>query len=64
MFTNCESLSKFPDISKWKAENLINISFMIKNCKSLIEVPGISSIYLAKVEGLFDGYDLIKSREG
>ena len=39
---------------------------MFKNCKSLKEVLGISSIYLSKVEdyeGLFDGCDLIKSSE-
>ena len=31
-----------PDISKWKTDNAIDMSYMFSNCKSLLSLPNIS----------------------
>ena len=42
MFYNCESLISIPDISKWKTDNVIDMSYMFYNCYSLTSIPDIS----------------------
>ena len=42
MFSNCSSLLSFPDISKWKTDNVADMSFMFSNCNSLKYIPDIS----------------------
>ena len=32
MFYDCESLSSLPDISKWKTNNVINMSGIFNEC--------------------------------
>ena len=42
MFTNCLSLTSFPDIFKKNTNNIKNISNMFVNCSSLLSLPDIS----------------------
>ena len=35
MFSNCESLSSLPDISKWDTKNVTNMSGMFYFCNKL-----------------------------
>ena len=41
MFSNCSSLISLPDISKWKINNINNMSEMFSNCSSLASLPDI-----------------------
>ena len=42
IFSNCESLKSFPDISKWEIQNINNMSYMFSYCKSLKTLTDIS----------------------
>ena len=42
MFFNCKSLPSLPDISKWKTNNVKDMSGMFSNCESLSSLPDIS----------------------
>jgi surface protein len=42
MFSDCSSLSSFPDISKWNTNNVTNMSYMFNRCSSLSSLPDIS----------------------
>ena len=36
MFFRCESLSSFPDISKWNTDNVSDMSDMFRRCKDSV----------------------------
>jgi len=44
MFCECNSLTltSFPNISRWKTNNVTDMSYMFYNCKSLLSLPDIS----------------------
>ena len=43
MFSNCVSLSSFPDISKLNCKNIKDMSRMFVNCVSLSSLPDFSN---------------------
>ena len=42
IFGGCSKLSSLPDISKWNANNVTNMSTMFALCSSLTQLPDIS----------------------
>ena len=42
LFSECISLSYLPDISKWRTDNISNMSYSFYYCSSLIFLPDIS----------------------
>ena len=42
IFFRCSKLQYLPEISKWKTNNVTNISGMFDNCSSLSSLPNIS----------------------
>ena len=42
LFSNCNSLSSLPDISKWNTNNVINMPYIFNDCNSLSSLPDIS----------------------
>ena len=44
MFSNCNSLKKLPDISRWNTNNVNDMRGIFLNCESLIELPDISKM--------------------
>ena len=52
VFSNCFSLEKLPDISKWKTENVENMHGMFENCISLSIIPDISIWNAYKVKDI------------
>ena len=49
MFSNCESLSSLPDISKWNTSNVGGMSYMFSNCELLTSLPDISKWNISSV---------------
>ena len=43
-------LNKLPDISKWKTDNVENISYLFHKCSNLVSMPNISNWNLNKVK--------------
>ena len=43
LFETCESLKKLPDISKWKTNNVSDMSSLFEGCYSLERIPDISN---------------------
>ena len=41
VFSNCFSIKKIPDISKWNTSKVIDMTGFIENCISLIKIPNI-----------------------
>ena len=63
MFQNCELLTSLPDISKWKTDNINNISDIFNNCKSLSNLPNISKWNIKKINEkniIFEGCTLLE----
>ena len=52
MFSECESLSSLPDISKWDTSNVTNMSYMFRGCKSLSSLPDISKWNTSNVNNM------------
>ena len=50
VFSNCSSLKKLPDISKWNTGKCKDMSCMFENCISLIAMPNISKWDVHNVE--------------
>ena len=42
MFNKCNKLLSLPDISKWKTNNVTDMSRIFSECSSLTELPDIS----------------------
>ena len=42
LFCYCTKLISLPDISKWKTQNVTNMSYMFSNCLKLKSLPDIS----------------------
>jgi len=49
MFNYCESISAFPNISRWDTSNLISLSNIFGNCSSTSSFPDISKWDTSKV---------------
>ena len=45
MFSKCDSLNSFPDLSKWNTQELINIKDIIKGCEQLSESIKLPKIF-------------------
>jgi surface protein len=57
MFSNCESLSSFSDISNWNTKKVIDMSSMFSCCSSLVSID-LSNLDTSKVTDMshmFDG---------
>ena len=52
VFSNCFSLKKLPDISKWNTNNVKDLSRMFENCISLLLLPDISKWEISNVENI------------
>ena len=61
IFYNCESLKKFPDISKWDTSNITDMSYMFSGCKSLESLPDISKWDMSNVKNLSYMFDFCSS---
>ena len=61
MFSECESLSSLPDISKWNTSNVENMQCMFIGCKSLSSLPDISKWNTSNVENMSSMFRECKS---
>ena len=61
MFAECSSLSSLFAINKWRLNNLIDISFMFKNCASLSSIPKINLLKAADTTDFIKDYISLKS---
>ena len=52
VFSNCYSLKRLPDISKWITNNVKDISGIFENCISLIYLPDISKWNLPNITNI------------
>ena len=52
MFSECESLSSLPDISKWDTSNVNDMMCMFYGCKSLFSLPDISKWNTSNVNNM------------
>ena len=50
-------LSSLPDISKWKTNNVTNMSYMLYGCRSLSCLPDISKWNTNNVTNMSDMFD-------
>ena len=55
MFAECSSLSSLFAINKWRLNNLIDISFIFKNCVSLSSIPKINLLKAADMTDFIKG---------
>ena len=63
MFRGCENLTNIP-IGKWNMEKAKKLSGMFKECRHLVELPGISGWTIknvTKMEGMFNGCSALTS---
>ena len=49
MFSDCNTLSSLPDISKWDTSKVTDMSYMFSDCNSLSSLPDISKWDTSKV---------------
>ena len=52
IFSECSSLSKLPDISKWNTDNVINMEGIFYKCSNLKSLPDISKWNTTKVTNM------------
>ena len=52
MFSECDSLSPFSDLSKWNTSNVNNMSFLFSECSNLISLPDISKWDISNVKDM------------
>ena len=63
LFSRCESLDPIPNISKWKTNNVINISDLFSRCESLESIPDISkwkTNNVTNMNNLFSGQTIFR----
>ena len=67
MFSECSSLKKLPDISKWNASSVMEMVNMFSDCSSLESIPDLSKWDLSNVtnnNNMFQGcrHDFLKEK--
>ena len=57
MFDGCSSLLSLPDISKWNANDVKDISYMFKGCSSLSSLPDISKLNINNFTDIYSMFN-------
>ena len=60
MFYGCSSLISFPDITKWKIDNVSFMTNMFSECTSIISFPHIDKWLLDVIMKKIRVYDIFK----